>query len=76
MLRCAQHFTTSGGVAMASFCACVDAMVANATQLSAMPELSPYLSEKQLSAAMCSAAAEIQLGTGPCRSHGPLPALR
>lgn len=48
----AQHFTTSGGLAMATFCTCVDAMAAAAEQLSAEPCASPSLSERQLAAAV------------------------
>ena len=48
----AHHFTTSGGVAIATFCSCVDSVAAQAAQLSGEPRLSPCLSEKQLSAAV------------------------
>lgn len=47
-----KHFTTSGGMAMAAFCSCVDAVAAEADQLSLEQRKQPRLSEKQLSAAV------------------------
>lgn len=65
----AQQFTTSGGVAMATFCSCADAVAEEAQHLSAEPRLPHSLSDKQLSAAVRHRTYVQRTYTDPAR-HG------